>query len=262
MFYAFAVSCCLLPWLWFTRARQAALFAVIYLAVSWALMLILPGTGAALHHDILLWPFPQFLVAVAGTQLAQSLGRRGAPVMATILIALLCRNVLLINNYYSALVTQGTTALWTDAVYPLFDYLASSRAAKIVTVDWGYETTLCLLSDGRMRIEDISFLLLQPTKEQTNFVRSLMLQPGYLFVDYTEGGEQFRGVHNRIAQIAAVAGFRKEMVAQISDRNRRPRFEIVRYSQEKVATGLQPDRGGASRQLSALRQLKAASVRR
>jgi hypothetical protein len=188
--------------------------------------------------------------------LAQALGRRGAPVMAAILIALLSRNVLLINNYYSALVTQGTTALWTDAVYPLFDYLASSRAAKIVTVDWGYETTLCLLSDGRMRIQDISFLLLQPTKQQTNFVRSLMLQPGVLFVDYTEGGEQFPGVHNRIAQIAAVAGLRKEMVAQITDRNHRPRFEIVRYSQEAGATGLQPDRGRASR------QLQAASVRR
>jgi Dolichyl-phosphate-mannose-protein mannosyltransferase len=229
MFFAAMAACCLLPWLWFTPSRQAALFALIYLAVTWALMLILPGTGAALHHDILLWPFPHFLIAVAGAQLAQSLGRRLAPVIAMILAAVVSCNLLLINNYYSALVTQGTTALWTDAIYPLFDYLASSRAAEVVTVDWGYETTLCLLSDGRMPIKDISFLLLQPTDEQTKYVRSLMVRPSTLFVDYAYGGEQFPGVHNRIDQIAAGAGFRKMLVARIRDRNQRPRFEVARY---------------------------------
>lgn len=256
MFFALVASCGLLPWLWFTPARQAALFAAIYLAVSWPLMLILPGTGAALHHDILLWPFPQFLVAVAGTQLAQCLGRRVAPVMAIILIALVGRNVLLINNYNAALVTQGTTALWTEAVYPLFDYLASSQATNIVIVDWGYETTLCLLSDGRMRMQDISYRLLEHTEEQTKFVRSLMAQPGTLFVDYAEGAEQFPGVHNRIRQIATDAGFRKELVTQIRDRNQRPRFEITRYSPGAMATGLPPDRGSTSL------QFQAASVRR
>jgi hypothetical protein len=234
MFFAFVASCCLLPWLWFTPSRHLALFAIVYLAVTWALMLILPATGAALHHTILLWPFPHFLMAVAGTQLARSMGKHAARIMIWILIAVAGCNLTLINNYYAELVTRGTTSVWTDAVYPLFDYLSSSSASEIVTVDWGYATTLCLLSDGRMPMRDISFLLLQPTDAQREDVRLLMLQPGALFVDYAEGGGQFPGVHDRIAQIAGAAGYEKKIVGRIRDRNDRLRFEIARYIQAPV----------------------------
>jgi hypothetical protein len=240
MLFAFVASCCLLPWLWFTPARKAILFALIYLAVAWALMLILPATGAALHHTILLWPIPHFLIAVAGTQLALSMGKHVARLMAMLLIAITGCNVLLVNNYYAELVTRGTTTVWTDAVYPLFDYLASSRPAQVVTVDWGYATTLCLLSDGRMQMRDISFMLLQPTDAMRQYIRSLMLEPGTLFVDYADGGEQFPGVHDRVAQIAAGARLRRETVARIRDRNQRPRFEIVRYRPVSVLARAAP----------------------
>jgi 4-amino-4-deoxy-L-arabinose transferase-like glycosyltransferase len=237
MLFAFVASCCLLPWLWFTPSRHASLFALIYLMVAWALMLVLPATGAALHHTILLWPFPHFLMAIAGAQVVRSMGKHVAALMTALLIAVAGCNVLLINNYYAELATRGTTPLWTEAVYPLFNYLASSPHAEVVTVDWGFGTTLCLLSDGQMRMQDISYLLLKPTEAQTQYVRWLMVQPGTLFVDYADGAEQFAGVHDRVAQIAAAAGLRREIVARVSDRNQRPRFEVARYSQ---TAGLAP----------------------
>ena len=91
-----------------------------------------------------------------------------------------------------------------------------------------------------MNLRDISFMLLQLTDAQTKYIRALMLQPGTLFVDHGEDGEQFPGVHNRIAGIASAAGYQKEIVSWIRDRNQRPRFEIARYSQPTVLARAAP----------------------
>jgi hypothetical protein len=203
MLYAVAGSCCLLPSLWFTPSRKPTLFALIYLLAARGLMVLLPGTGAALHHVILLWPFPHFLVAVAGVQLARSLGKYGARLLTTMLIFSVGYNLLLINAYYADLVTRGTTVVWTDAIHPLFENLRS--ATEIVTVDWGYATTLCLLSHGQMPMKDISFLLLNPTEAQKAYVGSLMGKSQTVFVDHVGGDEQLPAAHARIAQIAAAA---------------------------------------------------------
>ena len=75
---AFALSLLALPWLWFTPSRRPALFVVVYLAIAWPQMLLLPNTGATIHHVILLWPFPHFLIAIALSQLSYRAGKRGA----------------------------------------------------------------------------------------------------------------------------------------------------------------------------------------
>ena len=229
MLYVFLGACCVLPWLWFTPSRRAGLFAFIYLAVTWGLMLLLPNTGATMHHVILLWPFPHFLVAIAGAQLSERLPKYGKyALVAAVAITLAC-NTLVVNHIYSDLVTRGSTVIWTDAVYPLFDNLDSLEVDQVVTVDWGYAATLCLFSDGLMPLRDISFALLQPSTEETAGIRSLLSEPKTVFVDHAEGGEQFPGVRDRLGRIAAEAGYAKQVVTIISDRNKRPRFEISRY---------------------------------
>jgi 4-amino-4-deoxy-L-arabinose transferase-like glycosyltransferase len=229
MLYAFLASLGLVPWLWFTPVRRAALFSVVYLAVAWGLMILLPNTGATLHHVILLWPFPHLLIALAVSQLSFRFGRAGAAAAVGAAAALVAGNLLVVNQYYADLSTRGTTALWTDAVYPLFNYLDALDKPVVVTADWGFSATLCLLSDGSLPQHDISFTLLQPTAAEESWIGSLMNSPGAVFVDYTPGNEQFPGVRERLAAIAAKAGRTKRVVAEIRDRNARPRFEIVRY---------------------------------
>jgi hypothetical protein len=229
LFYAFVVSCCLVPWLWFTPSRRAALFVLIYLAVTWAQMLILPNTGASIQHVLLLWPFPHFLIAIALVQAGASLGPHGPRAAACALAAIAGANLLLINQYYSDLATNGTSAIWTDAIYPLHDYLESASASRIVTTDWGYATTLCLLSDGEMPLDDISYTLLGPSDGEVAWIRSLIDDPRNLFVDHTAADEQFRAAHQRLESIAGMSGRTRVLVAVIRDRNQRPRFEIARY---------------------------------
>ncbi len=229
MLYAFLGSCCLVPWLCFTRSRGPALFAIGYLAAAWGLMVAMPTTGASMHHVILLWPFPHFLIAVAGAEAAGRLGKHGARVMAGALAVLVAGNVLVVNRLFADLVTRGTTAVWTDAVTPLFHYLDALPGRRIVPVDWGYSTTLCLLSDGEMPLNDISFALLQPTPKEAAFIQSLVTQSDAVFVDHVAGAAIFPGVRERLDEIARREGYTREVVDVIADRNGRPRFEISRY---------------------------------
>jgi hypothetical protein len=192
-------------------------------------MLILPNTGASIQHVLLLWPFPHFLIAIAGAQVSASLGRHGVRAAASVLVVVVATNLLLINQYYSDLVTNGTTVIWTDAIYPLFNYLDSVSASRIVTTDWGYAATLCLLSDGEMPLDDISYTLLGPSVAEAARIRALVEDPRNVFVDHIAPGEQFPAAREHLGSIAAQAGRTAEVIAVIKDRNQRPRFEIVRY---------------------------------
>lgn len=227
--YLLAFACLLTPWLWFTPSRSAAIFGIVYLAVAWAQMAILANTGATVHHVILLWPMPQFLIAIAVAELWRRFrgGRRlavGAATAAAILI-----NLLVINSFYTELVTRGTSALWTDALYPLFSSLNHRSNTKVITADWGYSTSLCLLSNGEMPIRDISFMLKHPSPEESRWIESLMSEPESLFVDRAAGDEQFLGDRERLNAIAARGGFTRQVVEVIRDRNARERFDLIRY---------------------------------
>src|SRR5262249_39265490 len=122
LLYCFLVACLLVPGLWFTPQRKAALVVVIYLCTAWAPIVAMPNTGAILHHVILLWPFPHFLIALTGAQLSYSLGKYGGPAMIGALGLILSSNLAVINQYYADLTTRGTTVIWTDAIYPLAGY--------------------------------------------------------------------------------------------------------------------------------------------
>jgi hypothetical protein len=228
--YLLAGSICLIPWLWFTQARRSALFALVYMVVVWAQMALLPNTGAAVHHVILLWPVPHFLIAITAAEVARRLPRRLAPCLAGVFVACLGSNLLVVDHYYADLVTHGVTALWSDAVYTLSEYVDSLKGYRIVTVDWGYAPTICLLSDGRVPLDDVSFALLNPSEGDRTLLRSLMMRRDTLFVDHVAGEGMFPGARERLGEIAGQAGFSKQVVGTIADRNGRPRFEISNYS--------------------------------
>src|SRR5260370_22494299 len=168
-------------------------------------------------------------MGIALAQVGAPLGRHGAQAAACALVAMLAANLLLINQHYSDLVTNGTSAIWTDAIYPLHNYLDSVSASRIVTTDWGYATTLCLLSDGEIPLDDISYTLLGPSVGDSAWIRSLIEDERNVFVDHTAPDEQFPAARQRLESIAALSGRTRVFVVVIRDRNQRPRFEVVRY---------------------------------
>jgi hypothetical protein len=227
--YAFVVSCCVIPLLWFTPRRRIITFTLVYLLVTWCQMVVVPNTGATLHHVILLWPFPHVLIAIVAAETAQRLGKKGSRLVTALLFILVARNLMLINRYYVDLITRGTSVIWTDAVIPLHNYIESLDRPHVVTVDWGYATTLCLLSDGDIHIDDISYTLLSPSERERVWIRGLMDDPQSLFVDHMDNGGQFRTAREQLASIATEGNRQKDIRQVILDRNLRPRFQIFRY---------------------------------
>jgi len=56
-----------------------------------------------------------------------------------------------------------------------------------------------------------------------------MAEAESIFVSHTDAAEQFTGVNARLRALAAEAGYRRETLAEIPDRNGRPMFEVFRF---------------------------------
>ena len=64
-------------------------FRLIAMAVAWVQMAITANTGASVHHTILLWPFPQVVIAVSFASASRRLGRAGIPALAVTMAVLM-----------------------------------------------------------------------------------------------------------------------------------------------------------------------------
>jgi hypothetical protein len=229
MLMAFSLSLLAFPLLWFSAYRRIALFALTVMAVIWGEMLMIPKTGGGLHHALLIWPFPHLFMAVAAAALIKRFGKAGAAGVTVIAILVVYSNIMVINKVYAHLATTGTTALWSDATKPMVDYASSVENARFVAVDWGYAQTMCLLSNGKLPVRELSFELLRFSPEDGQAVHSALADPANVFVGRFPEDEQFEGVGRRLDAVAAAEGYSRRILTVIHDRNQRPRYQLIRY---------------------------------
>jgi hypothetical protein len=229
--YALLVAALLFPLLWRTPARKPMAFAFIAMAVAWIEMLYAKGAGGSVHHAILLWPFPALFVSVAFAEASRRIGPIGMPLLAAVLVYLVGANLLVTNEYFARLVRNGGGETWTDAIYPLSDSLRRVKARTIYINDWGILDVLRMLNRGRLPLRVGSHPLSKPQldAEDRRMVWKSISEPESIFVGHTDAAEQFGGVNAKLRALAEEAGYRREMVAEIADRNGRPIFEVFRF---------------------------------
>ncbi|MGH9659959.1 MAG: hypothetical protein ACRD96_15525, partial [Bryobacteraceae bacterium] len=193
-------------------------FCLIAFLTGWGQMLLTKGAGGSVHHVILLWPLPHFLLAAAGAEAA-----RRFPRVIGLAVALVAgSNVIVTNEHLSAFIRSGPGVVWTDALLPLSHRLSSIEARTVFIVDWGILDPLLVLSEGRLPV--------RPAQDSDPAViRAWLETPDAIYVGHTEGNEQSEGARARLQGIAAQAGFRRQILAEIPDRNGRPIFEVVRF---------------------------------
>ncbi len=228
---AFLIALLLTPALWFTRARRPIAFCLIAIAVAWFQMAITKGAGGAAHHVVLLWPIPHIFLAVAFAEASLRLRKIGAWVVVVAMLYLAAENLLVTNQYFYQLARYGPASHWTDAIYELSRSVGELKPSKVVIDDWGMSNQLLLLHRGQIHLEFAHDDFLSPTasEELQNWDRD-RLQHG-LWVGHTPAYEEFRGANDKIVKKAASAGFHKELIKVISDRNGRPIFEIFHFTQ-------------------------------
>jgi hypothetical protein len=220
MFYATLLALALAPFAGW-RAFRTVAFCAIALAVAWIQMALTANTGGSVHHTILLWPLPVWIVAVSLAGVAERLGRAAAPVLAVLAVLLVGSNLLVLNEYHVMMARNGGSVSWSDAIFPLTGRLEQARPPAVFCVDWGIQDSLRLLSRGNLTTFDLTGPLDNP---------AVLADPAFLFVGHTKELEVFQGSRDRLAAAAAAAGYRRETIGLISDGFGRPTFELYRFA--------------------------------
>lgn len=201
---------------------RAILFALVAWAVAWIQMATTAGAGGSVHHVILLWPLPAMLVAVSLGAASRRLGKAGLPVLAAVTIVLIGADLLVTNEYYTVMARNGGTPNWSSAMFTLSRYMQSTSASSVSCVDWGIMDSLRLLNRGKLPLR-------WGGDEPDSQLADILADPGGLFLGHSPGRETFPGKTAAITARATRLGFRREVIAVISDPFGRPTFEIFRF---------------------------------
>ena len=221
-----AIACVLvLPFVWRTPARSAALFALLAMAVAWPQMAFTQGAGGAGHHTILLWPLPALGI---GAVLAEATRKAGFALVAIVALAS-AANLAVLNTYYAKLLLNGGTPSWTDAMYPALDVIHKMPKDGVCSIDWGFNDTVRLFERGRTELCFAS----DPVDEEAR--RAALWQvghPKFVFLTHTEGNESFPGRTERFVHFAEGQGFRVVNRRVFADSNGRNMVEIFQFAKD------------------------------
>lgn len=216
------------------RLRRVGLFALVFCIVTWLQMALNENTGGGAHHIVLMWPFPQILIAAGFIGAAERIGRAGLAV-AGALIGIVCFfNVLVLNQHLYGFVRGGTTLIWTDAINPLSAELMRQPDRKFYVLDWGMLNSLRLLGRGRLSLEpqDGYFQDGQVTDSERPGVLGMFENPRATFVSHVPGNMVFANVQPCFDAELGKQGYRKENVRIVTDRSGRPIFTVFTVGRE------------------------------
>ena len=229
LLYALGLAILLSPFAGW-NAFRTVLFCLIAGAVAWFQMAIGASTGGSVHHTILLWPLPETIIAVSFAGASRRLGRAGAPVVAVVVLVMMAAGALVINEYYRAAWRNGGAQAWTDAIFALSDYLKRDPPKAVYCLDWGMLDQLRLLHAGKLNVMWGADQVTKPemTPEDNRWLRGVIADPDSRFLTHTKEYEFFPGNNDKLVKYAEAAGYRREDVAAISDRNGRPVYQVYK----------------------------------
>jgi hypothetical protein len=209
--------------------RRAILFCFCAMAVTWLQMVWTRNCGTSVHHTILLWPFPQVVMAMSFAA-ASRRGRWIVCGLGTAMAVLAVAGTLVSNEYFLSMTRFGGAKHWSTAIAKLADYMKTQPASAIYASDWGYSWNLALLSRGKLP-QTAGRL------DQRYRIPQLLSKPGSLFIAHSEGMEFFPESNRLFLEVAQELGFQPVRLTVICDDFGRPVFEVYR-----IQTGPPQDR--------------------
>jgi 4-amino-4-deoxy-L-arabinose transferase-like glycosyltransferase len=236
MGWALALAILLTP-LAGAAAIRANAFALIAMLVAWVEMATTKGTGGSVHHSILLWPLPQWIVAVALAGVSRRFGKKGFAALAAVSALLVASELLVMDEYYVEMARNGASLSWTDAIYALDTYLAAPHPPEnkpwqgIYCVDWGVLDILRMLSAGALplRVGTLDSSPPEMTEADLKELRHMISDSGHVFVTHTEGSKYFPASDQKLQQGAAAMGYSRKFVASVKDSFGRRTFQLYTF---------------------------------
>ena len=156
--------------------------------------LLITNMATGSHHVMMLYPLPQFLVALALVELASNVAdkgsstARGLPVRVfgtwLVVALLLVSNLLIDVGYLRYFSIEGGKGSWSSAIYDLVDFAKERPGNRLVLMDWGFNTQLLTMSKGSIRKDEVFHWLTDGKAELERFDAYLQ-DPGSLYVFHT-----------------------------------------------------------------------------
>ena len=210
--------------------RRQIVFLLVAMAIAFLQMAATPGAGAAAHHEILLWPFPVIVAAMGFARLSGSRVRAWRAISFAAVALLCAENLLTDNQYIAALLTNGPSLIWTDALDGLVQSVRAQPGRRFEIVDWGYQNSLTLLSRGKVDVDGRADCLAASIAANSDCgLPAVLTRPEVEFIQHTPENQLFRGVNERLTQIGSNSGAREVIDRVIFDSFGRPVFQLVHF---------------------------------
>jgi hypothetical protein len=215
-------------------------------------MLLLSRSPVSEHHLIALMPFAAAVTALAMTDVLPSRDRKGTvgpsriKLLATALLAIVYTGSALYWQFATiqGLHRTGGVGQWSDGINPLALYLEKHSVKPIKILDWGFLTSLFVLTDGKVNAQEIYG---DATAEQSGIHRPWLeeIRDGGTFV--------LNGPDNRMIPAASLAFLRALVEARPSmqrrifqQRNHVPFAEVIEIEPDSIGKGIPGEEAIAS----------------
>jgi hypothetical protein len=178
-----------------SQRRPWAIFVLGGLGISIVGVFVLPD-AVRIHHLLLIYPFPQLVIAAAATQtwhLAHALSPwrhagRGVAVCAVLIV--IAWNFVAVRKTQAFVATTGGRGTWSKALAAFSREIRTREDLVVASLDWGFHEQLSFLTDGP-KLYELTWNIQQgrPVSllRETNFIY-LVHPPEFSLFDY---GQQY-----------------------------------------------------------------------
>ncbi len=183
--------------------------------IAFLLMAITKNAGGAVHHLVLIWPLQYWAIAAAFTA-----PRISRTTFAGLVVALLAiDNARVVNIYRQAMMQTGSPGPWNNAIFALVQRIEARHPQTLQVFDWGMSDNVSLLTEGRVPV----------AWNDRPYPKEIFERPADLWVGTLPPFEAFPNVNRDIKQAAEAAGYQRQVLETIHDRQGRPIFELFEW---------------------------------
>ncbi len=191
--------------------------------IAFLLMAMTRNAGGAVHHLVLVWPLQYWAIA-AGFTAPKILRPTLAWVpLAWVVVALLAfDNARALNIYRDSLIAKGSPGPWNNAIFALAARVKALNPKIVHVYDWGMSDNLLLLTGmtNTLAWND------RPYGPE-------LFNADDLWIGTLPPFEAFANVNRDLKQAVTAAGFERQLLETVHDRQGRPVFELFRLQPKR-----------------------------
>lgn len=201
-------------------------------------------TGFNIIHILLLFPFPQMLIAMALLNAQVSITNSKIPFLdsgrwsffiryapCAIALALIAFDLVVDVQYHQAFARTGGVGAYSNAINQLAAWLEEEQIAKPLAVDWGFERNIQLLTQGRINPHDIFNYRHDPGDKFKEGLKVRFRDPNQRYLFHTPEFTHFRGHFDAFIQAATESHKVPILEKTFSQRDGRPIYQVYRVEE-------------------------------